>query len=283
LWEAINAAAFVAHPYGYPVIGWEGDIQNLKATEAREFYRAHYTPDRAVGVIVGDVDTTRTVELIREHFGKLPARAEGQYRPRIVQEPAQNGERRVKLNLTATPTILMGWHKPVAPDPADIRAAVLMEALTGGRSAVWFTEFIKDRRIASDISAFTGPGDHEPNLFFVYATPQAGATLGELETAIREAVARLHTEPIPRAEIERARKVIRANTVRTLETNLGLAQTLGEMTLMSGDPYYLERRLRELETVTAEDLREFAARYLTPGNLTVGVIDPPVVNVTPDS
>jgi predicted Zn-dependent peptidase len=275
LWELTMATAFVAHPYQYPTIGWASDIRNLKAERAMDFFREAYRPDRAVGVLVGDLDVEKTTALLRETFGKIPVPPAAAFERRIVPEPEQRGERRAVLRLDATPTLLMAWHKPTIPDVDDARAAALMEVLAGGRSARWFEKFVKETRVAAEIEAFSGPGEAEPNLFIVYATPQGAATLDALEAAIREDVARLREEPIEADVLERAKKRLRANATRGLESNEGLAVQLAETAQIGGDPYYLERRLRQLEAVTPEDLRAFAEHYLTDENLTVGLLLPP--------
>lgn len=274
LWELLNAMAFTAHPYALPTIGWEADIRNLKATDAYEFYRANYTPDRAVGVIVGDIDVEATRVLLRETFGKIPPRDPGLAARRMLPEPPQLGERRGNLELEATPFLMMGWHKPNSPDAADLRAEVLAQALTGGRSARWFERFVKQDRLAADLGLFTGPGDAQPNLLIAYASPQGETTLAEVEKALREDIGALHEELIDEATLARAKKTLRADTIRALETNLGLAQRLAETALISGDPYYLERRMRQLGAVTAEDLREFVREYLNDTNLTVATLQP---------
>jgi predicted Zn-dependent peptidase len=275
LWELTMATAFVAHAYQYPTIGWAADIRNLKADGAMSFFRRHYRPDQALGVLVGDLDVEKTTTLLRETFGKIPA-AQGDVERTRVPEPPQMGERRALLRLDATPTILMAWHKPTIPNVDDVRSQALMEVLAGGRSARWFELLVKQRRLAAEIEAFSGPGDAEPNLFVLYATPQGETTLDELEKAIRDEVAALREKPVAADELARALKRLRANTTRALENNSGLAMQLAETAQISGDPYYLERRLRQLETVTPEDLLAFARQYLIDDNLTVTRIEPPM-------
>ncbi|MCL5270125.1 MAG: insulinase family protein [bacterium] len=275
LWELLMATAYTASPYGYPTIGFESDIRNLKATEAYEFFRENYTPDRGIGVLVGDIDVPAARRLLRETFGTLPARPDGREDRHIIAEPPQEGERRVLLRLSATPTLLLAWHKPAAPDPADARAEVLAQVLTGGRSARWFEKFVKKERLASDVSAFTAPGDLLDNMFAVYATPQDGVPLDRLEKALRAEVDRLRSQPVGAEELERARKNLRADTIRALESNLGFAQRLAEATLIGRDSYYLEKRLRQLQAVTADEIEDFARRYLVDDNLTVAAMEPP--------
>ncbi len=275
LWDLTLAVAFQASPYAYPVIGWEDDIARLTATEAREFYRTHYTPDRAVGVIVGDIDVDQTAQLLRDTFGRIPPRPDDLILPRIPSEPPQNGLRRAQLALDAQPTLLMGWHKPSAPHPDDLRAELLMQVVSGGRSARWFEKLVKQQRLAADVSAFSGPGEALDNLFMIYATPAGDTTLDQLEAAILAEVAQLAAEPVTEAEIERARKMLRADAIRGLETNMGMALQLASAAQIGGDPFYLEERLRQLERVTPAELQQFAAQYLVERNLTIARIAPP--------
>ncbi len=270
LWDLTMSVAFVASPYGYPVIGWSDDIANLQADEALRFHREQYTPDRAVGVLVGDVDVTRTQQMIEDYFGSLKARPAGAAAPRITAEPKQDGPRRAVLAVQAQPTLLIGWHKPAAPDPADVQAEVLMQVVTGGRSARWFEKLVKQDRLAADISAFSGPGEVLPNLFMVYATPQGKTTLAALEKAILAEVDRLRREPPTAEELTAAKKMLRADTMRALEDNLGMARQLAEAAQKGRDPYYLEERLRRIEAVTPADIQQFARTHLIEDNMTVG-------------
>ena len=109
----------------------------------------------------------------------------------------------------------------------------------------------------------------------IYATPQGEHTVEEVEAALRAEIKKLREEPIGEEELARARKTLRADAIRALKTNLGLASLLAAMFQMSGDPYYLEQRLRQLEAVGADLIMDFARTYLTDANLTVGIMEPP--------
>lgn len=275
LWELAMSIAFVASPYHNPVIGFEADIRNLKADEAYKFFRTHYTPERGLGVLVGEFDVEKTRQLLRETFGKLPQRPKDAPVEHIIPEPPQQGERRVKLTMPASPVLMLAWHKPNLPDPADVQVAVLSQVVAGGRSARWFERLVKQRHLAAQIDTGSTPGDALPNLFIAEATPQPGVSLEALEKAIREEVEKLKTEPVSEEELARAKKSLRADTTRALQTNLGLAEQLAETAQISKDPYYLERRLRQIEGIKAEDLREFARKYMVDTNLTVATLEPP--------
>ena len=75
LYEQFIAAAFTAHPYGTPIIGWQSDIALLNRKKAEEFFKTYYAPNNSVMVIVGDINVDKTIKLIEKYFGDIPSQA----------------------------------------------------------------------------------------------------------------------------------------------------------------------------------------------------------------
>src|SRR5690606_35997843 len=111
LWEQLMAAAFTAHPYRRPVIGWMADIAAYRVEDAQHWHKQWYAPNNARLVVVGDVDHHEVFKLAEQHFGsiethELPER-------RITPEPEQHGLRHVELNAPAElPTLVLAWKAP---------------------------------------------------------------------------------------------------------------------------------------------------------------------------
>lgn len=80
--EAVQAALFAHHPYGTPIIGWNHEIENLGRQDALDYYNRFYTPENAILIVAGDVETQDVLKLARETYGKIPARAESPQRCR---------------------------------------------------------------------------------------------------------------------------------------------------------------------------------------------------------
>src|SRR5690606_26887787 len=74
MYERLMATALLAHPYRQPVIGWMSDLQNMRADDARAWYRSWYAPNNALLVVVGDVTAEEVLALARKHFGPIEAR-----------------------------------------------------------------------------------------------------------------------------------------------------------------------------------------------------------------
>src|SRR5687768_5368815 len=111
LWEVFLAAAFMAHPYGRPIVGWESDISRITKTDAEDFFKDHYDVSRLVVAIVGNVKTKEIEAMLRQYFEPLVS-TPSEIRDVIPVEPPQDGERRAVVYHPAEPSILIGYHRP---------------------------------------------------------------------------------------------------------------------------------------------------------------------------
>ena len=94
--EQMNAALYLAHPYGSPVIGWHHEIQKLNRKDALSFYKEYYAPNNAILVVAGDVTLQDVKKLAEVTFGKIPANPNIKKRLR-PKEPPHRAARRVEL------------------------------------------------------------------------------------------------------------------------------------------------------------------------------------------
>jgi len=271
LWEQFLAAAFTAHPYRRPVIGWPSDITFLNYDYIREFYRTFYAPNNTVIAVVGDVSAPRAMEIIRKYFGGIPAQQLS--RPHITEEPVQKGERRIRIEMNASPRIAIGWHKPPLPSFDDFVFDVIEGLLSKGRTSRFQKRLVEGKAIAEQVQAANGfPASRYPNLFVVYGAPRSPHTAGELEAEIYLELEKLRKEPVAAAELEKVKNQIRMDYLRDLDSNEGLAGKLSYFEVIAGDYRYIKRHLETIDRITPEDIREVADRYLKKENRTVAVL-----------
>jgi zinc protease len=153
LGEETQAAAFVAHPYRWPIIGWMSTIQNFSVEDAKRHYKLFYVPNNATIVIVGDFDSDKMISEIKKYFGSIK---KGPEPPKvIVTEPEQKGERRVTLKKEAQlPTIYAMYHAPNATHPDNYALDVAETIMSGGKSAArLYKSLVYDKQIAQYASA----------------------------------------------------------------------------------------------------------------------------------
>ncbi len=271
MYEAFQAAAFQAHPYHFPTIGWGSDIQGLTPAITERFFKAHYGPNNAVIAIVGDIKPQEVITLVEETFGKIPAAPPPP--PVITVEPIQRGERRVDVEFDAEPVLLIGYHKPGIGHPDDYVFDVIESILTDGVTSRLHERLVRDKKLAVGVDSETSfPGAKGPNLFTISAAPRAPHSTAEVEVEIYRELERLQTEPVSKSELEKVINNLDANLVRSLRSSSGLAGSLAYYQTVAGDWRYLVKGRDRIAAVTAEDVQRVAKQYFTKTNRTVATL-----------
>ncbi|MXV76182.1 insulinase family protein [Candidatus Poribacteria bacterium] len=270
LYEQFIAAAFTAHPYGMPIIGWPSDIAMLNRRKAEEFFKIHYAPNNSVMVIVGNIDIDKTVALIDKYFGDMQA----QPLPSEVttKELSQEGERRIEVEYDAEPQLMIGYHKPTVPHFDDYVLDMISAILSDGRTSRFYKNIVEEGIAVSANSINGYPGARYDNLFVVNGTPRSPHTTVDVEEAIYAELERLKTEPVAEKEFKRILKQIDAGFIRNLSSNAGMAQQLAFYEGIAGDWRYILGWRENMYKITPEDIMKVANTYFTKSNRTVGTL-----------
>jgi zinc protease len=261
--EEFLAAAYKAHPYGWPVIGWMEDIARITPAELRAFYDRYYQPGNAVLVIVGDVDARRIVGRVREVFGRIP-RAPAPP-PMQAVEPPQPGERRVLVHKAdaRSPIVYIGFHVPNYQSADGPALEVLSSILQDGRASRLYRRLVYERRMALNVGGDYSYLSLDPNLFWFSGTPLPGQTPETLEQGMMDEIERVKSEPVPEEEgfIWRQDSIhSRASTLARFEVARSWRDSEGFITL--------------IRQVRAADLQRVARAYFEIDRRTVGVLLP---------
>ncbi len=272
LLEQFTEEAFAAHPYHRPTIGWISDLNSFSATDAQKFFDKYYVPSNMVVGVVGDVRASEAMPIIEKYFSRIPTRP----RPdtATTTEPAQNSERTVVLHEQTQPIYLEGYHRPDYRSPDDQVYDAIADLMSNGRTSRLYRALVRDKQIASDAEGFTGyPGNKYPQLFAFYATPLPGHTPQEVGDAIHAEIERLKKEDISDEELKMIKTRAKANLIRSLGSNEGLASELALYQARYDDWRELFRSVDRIEKVTKADIRRVANQTFSPGNRTVGIIE----------
>jgi predicted Zn-dependent peptidase len=264
--------AFSAHPYHRPTIGFLSDLNSFSATDAHAFFERYYIPSNMVVAIAGDLDPAQAMPIMEKYFGNIPSRDKPD--ERTTTEPAQDSERRVTLPERSQPIYVEGYHRPSYRDKDDAVYDALADLLSDGRTSRLYRTLVRDKRIASDAEGGTGfPGVKYPHIFYFFAAPMPGHTPQEVADAIHGEINRLKTEDITDDELKMVKTRSKANLIRGLDSNEGLASELALYQTLYGDWRELFRSVDRINAVTKEDIRRVATQVFVPTNRTVGIIE----------
>ena len=275
LYLEMNATAFTAHPYQFPVIGWASDVENWTQDDLESYFRTYYAPNNLTMVFTGDVTPKEIFTLAEQYFGDIPAQAP----PQAIRtvEPEQLGERRLLIELESpTPLLHVTFHAGSATDPTTQAMNVLLNLLVGGESSRLHRLFVEEEQIALAVGGFQMEG-FDPGLVYFYLTLPPAADIAAVEGRLLEELQRIATEGVSAAELEKARNIMIADYWRGLATIDGKASALGNAEVFLGDYQRAFSLPDELAAIGAEEIQSVAASVFDRRKMTVGVLRSPPV------
>lgn len=271
LYEQLNAAAYTAHPYQWPVIGWASDIEQWKREELEHHYRMGYAPNNCTVVVAGAVSEEEVLRLARKYFEPIPRQDPPP--PVRTVEPAQNGERRVTVYRRAQlPIQMVSWHVPPTRHDDTPALSVLGALLSQGRSSRLYRRMV-DGGVA--LRAQCGGNESlDPGQFLCFVSPRSGVEPETSERALFEEIEKLQKDAPPAKELQKAKNQLLADYFRELKTIANKANFIGNFEVFHGDWRKVNAYEAAIQAVTAEDVQRVAAKYLTPRNRTVATLIP---------
>jgi zinc protease len=270
--EQLVAAAFTAHPYHWPVVGWMVDIEHWKIEDLVQYYKTYYAPNNCEMVMVGDFQVPQVIRLAQQYFEPIPAQPPP--RPITTTEPEQPGERRVEVNKFAQlPLLQVAYHSPAAADPDFISLNVLEYILLRGQSSRLYQRLVDKDQVA--ISVDGGQIPHlDPFLFQINIQPRSGVPIERIGKTLYEELEKVQSGLVEDHELQKAKNTAVADFYRSMKTIKGKANVLGTYDVVFGDYHKLFTAVDQIGQVTPQEVQRVARKYFGPRNRTVGILIP---------
>jgi predicted Zn-dependent peptidase len=270
--EQFLATAYVAHNYGRSGIGWPSEVGQITATEAMAFHGKYYVGSNIVVAVVGDVKAAEAMPVLEKYFSKIPGGPKPEDMTTV--EPKQFAEKSVVIREQTQPFYIEGYHRPSFRDKDDAVFDAIQDIMSNGRVSRLYRSLVRDQQIAADAEGFSPfPGDKYPSLFSFYAVPVPGKTPDQMRDAIRKEIDKLKTADVTDAELAMYKTRARADLLRGLADNQGLANALAEYQTRYGDWRELFLQLDRVDKVTKADIRRVANQVFVASNRTSAEID----------
>ncbi|MBV8907127.1 MAG: insulinase family protein, partial [Acidobacteriia bacterium] len=259
LLEDFLATAFEAHPYRNPPGGWPSDVANLRVKDAQAFYAKYYAPANIVMAIVGDVNPAEARRLAERYFDPLPTRP----LPPLLHtmEPPQPGPKTAIVDSPSQPLLVIGYKRPDQQDKDDPVFDIASEILSGGRTGLLYRSLVQQKQVALEVEAAdTFPDGKYPDLFLFFVAPALGHTVDEAHKALDDVLESFKAQKVDAQTLMRVKTKARAEVIRRLDNNAGLASLLTANYAAYGDWRKLFTSLDDLNKVTAEDVQRVAQK-----------------------
>lgn len=266
LGEQVQAALYLNHPYGRPVIGWLQEIEKLNREDALAFYRRFYTPNNAVVVITGDVTPEEVKAFAEKTYGKVPRITE--LGPRIrPQEPKPEAFRQVTLGdpRVEQPSVQRQYLVPSATSAKRGESEaleVLAHVLGSGANSRLYRALVVDKGIAVGAGAWYQGGALDPTRFSIYASPRPGVELTDLEKAMDAVLAEVAADGITAEELERSKTRLIADSVYAQDSPATMARWYGAALTTGSTMEDVKTWPDRIRAVDATSVRDAARTWL---------------------
>jgi len=262
--EYFNAIGNIASSYEHPVIGWMGDIKEMRLEELKNWYQRWYAPNNVTWVVVGDVKPEAVFELAKHYVGNTPKRVLP-----ISKERAglKGGAKRLTMKAhVATPLVYMGYPVPslkTATNSSEAYALIVLAGLlNGGESSRLQKEVIRAQRVALAIDVSYNPFQRKDDLFAIYSTVAAGRHPTQMEEAINKQIYLFKTEAVEEKELKRVKMQAVANRVYSEDSLSTRGLEVGMLEAIGLPWQSQETFIENIQRVSASDVQAVAKKYL---------------------
>ncbi len=279
--EQMNAAQYLNHPYGIPIIGWQNEMRQLGLKDALEYYQTYYAPNNAILIVAGDVTPDNVRDMAQKHYGKLPANDDLPERAR-PQEPRQMAERRMVFRdaRVAQPYVTRSYLAPERDSGSQEKAAaltLLAEILGGGSTSVLAEALQFETRQAVNTAAYYGDTSLDESTFDLVVMPAPGVTLQQAEDAMDDVIAGFLETGVDPEQLDRIKMQMRASQIYGQDDVGRLANRYGRALTQGLTVEDVQAWPDILQAVTAEDIMAAAREVLDRDKAVTGWLAAPEV------
>jgi zinc protease len=271
--ETLLDTAFDEHTYKHTTMGFERDIKEMPSMYeySKTFFSRYYRPENCVLLLVGDFDPAAVKPLVEEYYGTW---ARGYAPPRITPEPPQRGERRVEVAYEGrTLPMVLSAYKGDAFDPSDriaVAAYLLAELAFGENSEIYKKLVIREQKVQSLSGDFSF--NRDPKLYTVYARVKDEKDVDYTIEEIDAAAEKFKTELVGTEDLENVKKRSRYGYLMNLDTPERVGARLARIVAVTGGMEAVDALYGTMASVTPENVRAAAEKYLQKERRTLVVL-----------
>jgi len=269
---------FLEHPYGQPILGHRSLLEQLTVDDLRSYYHAQYIPNNVVLACAGDVNPATIGDQIRTAFGSWPRATP--YQISAPQEPAPASPKTAVEELPVQMSyVVLGFPSIPLAHP-DLYALDVLASIVGhGRTSRLYERLVRTRRLAQ-IAEAADYTPRDPGVFSIYLRTEPDKASAAIDEALK-VVEQLKSRGVSTQELKKTKRQVEAEYIFGQQTVEAKAGRLANSLALTGDPTYEQHYVDGVRSVTAEQVRDVARRYLDRAKMTTAIIQPPTPTRAP--
>lgn len=259
IWENL----FKVHPYKDPNIGYMEDLDAATLQDVIDYNNKYYHPNNAVLVVAGDFQTDATKKMIMDYFGDIPAGPEIT-RNYPKEEPITTEVRATKYDPNIQiPASLLAYRTPGFTARDFYVLDMISTYLSDGKSSKLYKKLVDEQKQALQVGAFN-IGQEDYSMYIIFTIPVGETALETLNAEIEEEVAILRNELISENDYQKLQNIVENDFVNSNSSVAGIANSLARNYLLYGDTNLINTEIDIYRSITREEIKEVANKYLKP-------------------
>ena len=261
--EYVKKEIFKKHPYKGTTIGEMQHLDDATLEDFLAFNKKFYVPNNATLVVAGDIDVANAKSLIEAYFGPIPRGADIE-RTVIEEEPitAPIAAKGYDPNIQI-PAIMTAYRTPSMKTKDSRVLDMISSYLSTGKSSVLYKKLVDTKKMALQAGAIN-LSQEDYGTYIIFGLPQGDTKLADIVTEIDEEIVTLQTELISEKTYQKLQNQFENQFVNSNSSVEGIANSLARYNVLYGDTNLINTEIDIYRSITREDIREVAKKYLNP-------------------
>lgn len=260
----VNKHLFDKHPYKNSVIGTMEDLDAAELDEFKAFFKKYYGPNNATLVVTGDIDMKKTMAMIKDYFGTIPKGPEVE-RVNITEDPIESKKIVTEYDSNIQiPLKAFVYRTPSMKNRDAYVLNMISNVLSQGKTSRLYKRMVDDDKIALQVIAFARSME-DYGTYLIAALPLGDNSLEKMATVMDEEIEKLKTELISEKEYQKLQNTFENRFVSSNSSVQGIASSLATYHVLYGDVSLINNEIDIYKSITREEIKEVANKYLQEG------------------
>ncbi len=260
---AIGKNLFEVHPYKDPNIGYMEDLDAATLEDVTAYNKKYYVPNNAVLVVAGDFETDKAKKMISDYFSAIPkgediTRNYPKEKPITQQINAEFYDNNIQI-----PAIMIAYRTPGFKEREAYVLDMISKYLSDGKSSKLYKKMVDKQKQALEVGAFN-IGQEDYSMYVAFALPVGDTSLDVLTTEMEDEIAKVRAELISENDYQKLLNKFENEFVNSNASVEGIANTLARNYMLYGDTSLINNQLEIYRSITREEIKEVANKFLKP-------------------